>query len=318
MNRYLDLVEVGLKKLNNVPWVSDRSLPRVDGLNAVVLLPCFRMRGESTQYVTRAISACVLTCNEAKSIRRCLASVAFCNEILVIDSHSTDATRDIARAAGARVIERDWPGFRSQREFAIQAANHDWILFLDADEELSGAAIERIRKLRDSGTLEDYAGYWLPRRNRYYGRDVSWGDWRSDRGLRLFYRRQARVAGREIHEHVVVDGRTRQIDADVLHDSYSDLDDQYGKLSRYARLMADAWYREGRRASFLACVVNPLWRFVRGYILRGGFLDGWRGYAVALVEAHYVREKYLRLLVLEKTAGEISVATRGVHDSKPT
>lgn len=248
------------------------------------------------------ISACVITHNEAANIERCLRSLRFCDELLVIDARSADATRDIATSLGARVIERDWPGFRSQREFAMQAASHDWILFLDADEELADAGAECIGRLRDEGSLARYDGYWLPRHNRYYDRYVLHGDWRSDRGIRLFDRRRARVAGREIHEHIAVEGRVTQIGAVVLHESYVDLDQQLAKLSRYATLMAECWFREGRRASVLACIFNPYWRFIRSYLLRFGVLDGWRGFVIATAEARYVREKYLRLLVLEKSA----------------
>lgn len=254
------------------------------------------------------ITGCVITHDEARSIERCLRSLSFCDELLVVDSHSTDGTRDLAEALGARVIDRDWPGFRSQREFAIGAAGHDWVLFLDADEELSPEGAALVRGLRDGGMLGGVGagaarGYWLPRLNRYYGRFVRHGDWRSDRGLRLFDRRYARVAGREVHEHIEVDGTTASLAATVVHDSYRDLDEQFAKLSKYAQLMAEAWYREGRRASLLACLVNPSWRFIRSFVLRLGFLDGWRGYVVALAESRYVREKYLRLLVLDRTDG---------------
>ena len=218
------------------------------------------------------ITGCVITHDEARNIERCLRSISFCDELLVVDSRSTDGTRELAAALGARVIDRDWPGFRSQREFAIGAARHDWILFLDADEELAPEGAALIRGLRD-------------------------------RGLRLFDRRHAQVAGREVHEHIEVKGPVASLDARVLHDSYRDLDEQLTKLSKYARLMAESWYREGRRASLLACLVNPSWRFLRSFLLRGGFLDGWRGYVVALAEARYVREKYLRLLVLDRTEG---------------
>lgn len=251
-----------------------------------------------------AITGCVITHDEARNIERCLRSMSFCDELLVVDSRSTDGTRDIAAGLGARVIDRDWPGFRSQREFAISAARHDWILFLDADEELAAEGAALLRGLRDGGMLGGAVhGYWLPRLNRYYGRFLRHGDWRSDRGLRLFDRRHARLAGREVHEHVEVDGPVASLEARVLHDSYRDLDEQFDKLSKYARLMADSWYQEGRRGSVLACLVNPSWRFLRSFVLRLGFLDGWRGYVVALAEARYVREKYLRLLVLDRTDG---------------
>ena len=250
---------------------------------------------------SQLLTACVLTKNEERCIKQCLESLSFCDEILVIDSHSTDSTRAIATALGAKVIERDWPGFRSQREFALSAAANNWILFLDADEQLSNEAVELIRDLRDARRLAEADGYWLPRKNQYYGKYIAHGDWRSDRGIRLFDRRKARVAGREIHEHISVQGRVASLGATVLHESYEDLEDQLNKLSNYARLMAEELHREGRRSSFLACVINPIWRFFRSYVLRLGFMDGWRGYVIAVVEARYVREKYMRLLVMNKT-----------------
>ena len=260
----------------------------------------------------QSITGCVLTKNEERSIKQCLESLSFCDEILVIDSHSTDLTREIAISLGAKVIERDWPGFRSQREFALSAAAYNWILFLDADECLSREGVELIRTVRDTGRLDEADGYWLPRKNQYYGRYIAHGDWRSDRGIRLFDRRKARIAGREVHEHVSVEGKVSSLSAAVLHNSYEDLEDQLGKLSGYARLMAEELHREGRRTSFLACVVNPLWRFVRSYFLRLGFMDGWRGYVIALVEAQYVREKYLRLLVMNQAPPPSSNLSRSM------
>jgi len=248
------------------------------------------------------ISACILTYNEEENIERCISSVSFCDQILVVDSHSTDSTRDIARSLGSDVIERDWPGFRSQREFTIEAAQHNWILFLDADEQLAPDAAVKIQELRDSGRLDQVDGYWLPRLNKYYGKYIRNGDWRSDRGLRLFDRRRAQVVGREIHEHVKCVGATASLDATIYHESYSDIHDQLRKLSSYARLMAEAWHREGRRTNSLACLINPAWRFIRSYVLRLGFLDGWRGYVIALAEAHYTIEKYLTLIALNEGA----------------
>lgn len=250
---------------------------------------------------SQLITGCVLTKNEERNIKQCLESLSFCDEILVIDSHSTDATREIAISTGAKVIELDWPGFRSQREFAMAAAANNWILFLDADEQLSNEGMDLIRNLRDLRRLNEADGYWLPRKNKYYGKYINHGDWRSDRGIRLFDRRKAQVAGREVHEHISVDGNIASLDAVVLHESYENLEDQLTKLSSYARLMADELKREGRTTTFFACVINPFWRFFRSYILRLGFMDGWRGYIIALVEARYVQEKYLRLLVLTKS-----------------
>ncbi len=236
--------------------------------------------------------------NEAAKIEACLRSLAPCDELLVVDSHSTDGTRERARACGARVIERDWPGFRSQREFAISAAEHDWILFLDADEQLSPELATELAALKEDAGRGRCAAYEMPFRSLYYGRTLRHGDAGSERHTRLFDRRRASVGGHEIHEKILPRGPVGKLRAAVRHDSYEGLDDQLAKLSRYARLMAEAQHARGRRGSWWQVFLNPLWRFVRAYLIRAGFLDGWRGLAVALIDARYVREKYLRLVLL--------------------
>jgi glycosyltransferase involved in cell wall biosynthesis len=240
----------------------------------------------------------VIAFNEEQKIEACLHSLAVCDQLLLIDSHSTDRTRELALASGARVIERDWPGYRSQREFAIEAAEHDWILFLDADEQLSPELARELETLKASADIARCAAYEMPFSTLYYGRYLRHGDWYPDRHTRLFDRRRTGMGGHEIHEKLVPRGPVGRLRGAVLHDSYDGIDDQLEKLSRYARLMADALHSRGRRGSWLQVFLNPAWRFVRGYVVRLGFLDGWRGLVVALVEARYVREKYLRLIML--------------------
>lgn len=255
------------------------------------------------------ISGCVITFNEAARIGACLDSLAVCDEVVVVDSHSVDATRDIAQARGARVIERDWPGFRSQKQFAVDAAAHDWVLVLDADETLSPPLIAEIVALKAAGS--DGAAAWdIPRLSKYFGRSIRHGDWYPDRQLRLFDRRRARFAGLEVHEKVDVAGPVRHLRGDILHDSFDSLDDQLEKRTRYARLVAEAQHARGKRGSWIKVFANPLWRFLRGYVVKGGFLDGWRGLAIALIAAKYVREKHLRLVILDRAASE-----RGSHSS---
>ena len=130
------------------------------------------------------------------------------------------------------------------------------------------------------------------------------GDWYPDRGIRLFDRRRARFAGLEVHESVQVDGPVGHLRGDVLHDSFRDLDDQLAKRTTYARLVAEQQHARGKRGSWIKVFFNPLWRFLRGYVFLLGFLEGWRGLAVALIAAKYVREKHLRLLIMDRVAGE--------------
>lgn len=249
------------------------------------------------------ITGCVITFNEEANIRACLESLSPCDELVVVDSHSTDRTREIAASLGARVIERDWPGYRSQKQFAIEAARHDWVLVLDADEQLSPALAAEVEALKRSGP-GDAVAFDIPRLSRYFGRYLRHGDWYPDRQTRLFDRRRARFAGMEVHERVDVDGRLGHLQGDILHDSFRDLDDQLAKRTTYARLVAASQHAKGKRGSWLSVFFNPLWRFLRGYVFRLGFLDGWRGLAVALIAAKYVREKHLRLVILDRAARE--------------
>jgi len=239
----------------------------------------------------------VITCNEADRIEACLASLAFCDEIIVVDSHSTDATRALAAVAGARVIERDWPGYRSQKQFAVETAAHDWVLCLDADERISDSLRDEIIALRESGFV-GASGWKFPRCTEYFGRYLRHGNGYPDRVLRLFDRRCGAWAGREIHEHVEVQGTVARLRGELLHDAYRNLADQLRRLEKYARLMAEHMHTQGRRAHLWNLLLNPGWRFFRGYVLRAGFMDGWRGLILAYIEANYVRQKFIKLWLL--------------------
>ena len=245
------------------------------------------------------ISACIITHQEEDHIVECIRSLSFCDEILVVDAHSTDRTRELAADCGARVIVRDWHGYRSQKEFAIRAACHDWVLCLDADERVSAPLYEEIRALRRSG-FAPYSGFRVCRKLQYFGRFLRHGTAYPDRLVRLFDRRRGGWRGNEIHENTRIEERIRNLTGYLEHYSYRNLSDQMERLQLYACLMADAMHANGRRAPLLRVFLNPLWRFVSGYVLRLGFLDGWRGLVFALVEANYVRRKYLQLYMMGK------------------
>ena len=242
------------------------------------------------------ISACIITFNEADRIEACLRSVAFCDEIIVVDSHSIDRTRELAASLGARVIERDWPGYRSQKQFAVDAARHEWVLCLDADERVSAELRAEITALRSAG-FAGAAGWSIPRISDYFGRFLRHGNAYPDRLVRLFDRRRGGWTGYEIHENTRVAGRVRRLRGRLEHYPYRSLTDHQNRMQRYADLMAQALYAQGKRCGLTRVLVNPQWRFVRGYLLRLGFLDGWRGLVFALIESNYVRRKYLGLYI---------------------
>ncbi|MEO6967960.1 MAG: glycosyltransferase family 2 protein [Rhodanobacteraceae bacterium] len=245
------------------------------------------------------LSACIITLNEADRIAECLASLSFCDEIVVVDSGSTDGTRELANARGAQVIEHAFEGYRAQKDFAVCSVHNDWVLCLDADERVTPTLRASIEAARDAG-FADAAGYRFARATEYFGAFLRHGNAYPDRVLRLFDRRLGGWRGtREIHEHASVDGAVRTLAGDLEHRAYRSLDDQFARLRRYATMMAADMHARGRQVHGYNLFVNPCWRFLRGYVLRAGFLDGWRGLLYACVEADYVREKFARLWSLQ-------------------
>jgi glycosyltransferase involved in cell wall biosynthesis len=247
------------------------------------------------------VSACIVTLDEADRISDCIRSVDWCDEVVLVDSHSTDATRQIAAAAGARVIERDWPGHVAQKEFAVRAAAHEWVFCIDADERVSPALRDEIVALRDRG-FPDFTGWRMPRMSRYLGRWIRHGTWYPDLQLRLFDRRRGRWGGHDPHDRVELDGPVGRLGQPLLHDPYRSFAEHLGTIDRYTTIMAEGLHRRGRRARVSDLVLRPWVRFARFYVLKAGFLEGWRGLLLAVMAAHYVRVKYAKLLVLQRAA----------------
>ena len=258
--------------------------------------------GQPTTGGRARLSACIISYNEADRIEACLRSLSFCDEIVLVDSHSTDATRELASALGARVIERDWPGYRTQKQFAVDAASSEWVLCLDADERVSPELRAEIEAARERG-FAAHAGWSVPRITDYFGRFLRHGNAYPDRLIRLFDRRHGRWIGHEIHENTQVDGPVGRLRGHLEPFSNRDHADHQARMQRYATLMAQSLHASGQRCGLGKVLLNPQWRFLRGYVLRLGFLDGWRGLVFALIEANYVRRKYLQLYMMSKGLG---------------
>lgn len=248
------------------------------------------------------ISACIITFNEADRIADCLASLDFCDELIVVDSFSSDDTVAIAQAAGARVLQRAFTGFRNQKDFAVGQASCDWVLCLDADERISPALRQAILAARDAG-FAGHAGYRFARLSEYFGKFLRHGNAYPDRVMRLFDRRRGGWRGaREIHEAASVDGAVGTLHGDLIHYPYRSLMQQLAKTQRYAQMMAEHEYARGKRATLAKLVLAPAWRFWRGLLLRGGWRDGWHGLVYAYVRANYVRQKTIMLWMLHNGA----------------
>ncbi|GAA4790433.1 glycosyltransferase family 2 protein [Lysobacter hankyongensis] len=219
---------------------------------------------------------------------------------MVVDSGSTDDTRKIAEAAGARVLVRPFDGFRSQKQFAVDQSTHPWVICLDADERVSPELRASILAARDAG-FAGADGYRFARLSEYFGKFLRRGNAYPDRVLRLFDRRRGGWRGdREIHEAASVDGAVKTLAGDLIHYPYRSLMQQLQKTERYARMMAEHEFARGKRASLGKLILSPAWRFWRGYVFRLGFLDGWHGLVYAYVRANYVRQKTIMLWMLER------------------
>jgi glycosyltransferase involved in cell wall biosynthesis len=242
------------------------------------------------------ISGCVICHQEADRIGDCLRSLAFCDEIVVVDSGSTDGTRELAQQLGARVlVNAPFPGCGPQRQFAVDHAAHHWVLCLDADERVSAELGAAIRALARAGAL--VGGYRFRRRNRYLGRVMRHGLFVPDEKLRLFDRRVGRVVANPPHDHVEVDpGQpVAVLDGALEHLSYRRLADHLRGIDSYATQAAHTLRARGRRGSVLGLLVHPPGVLVKSLVVKLGILDGWRGLVAGVLAGWYTWLKYWRL-----------------------
>ncbi len=246
------------------------------------------------------ITAAVITYNEERNIERALNSLSWADEIVVVDSESTDATRAIAERLGARVVVNKWPGFAEQKQLAVDSATHDVIFSLDADEEVSAALRDQIVGLKDGGLAS--SGYTMPRLSVYMGREIRHGGWYPDRQLRLFDRRKAHWKPVMIHESVELEAGEKPgvLTGDILHYSVESPAHHHEMIgSRYAPLAAKQMFETGRRTNSLRTIIAGPAAFIRSYILKGGFLDGFPGYCIAKFAAHHAFLKHTLLLEMQ-------------------
>jgi glycosyltransferase involved in cell wall biosynthesis len=237
------------------------------------------------------ITTVVITHNEESNLERCLASVrAISSEIVVVDSGSTDRTREIAARHTDRVVVQEWLGYGPQKQFALEQARSPWVLSIDADEEVSPGLQEEILRL-------DFAreGYYVPRRVWYMGRWIRHGAWQPDLLLRLFRRDRARFTPDRVHESVQLEGTAGRLHGALHHYPYRDVAHHLQKMNEMTSLAAEAMFDRGRRAGWTRLVFQPAWEFARSYVLKGGFLDGPPGLVVAALHAQYSLLKYAKL-----------------------
>ncbi len=250
----------------------------------------------------KPISVCIIAKNEEKKIRDCLESVRWADEIVVVDSHSSDTTVDICREYTDRVIIRDWPGHIEQKNFAVDSAAHDWILSLDADERVSDTLQGEIEKLRENGRLEDADGYRFPRLVNYAGHWVKHCGWYPGHKIRLFRKSKGRWGGQNPHDLVTCTGKVHTLKGDLLHYSFDSVSDHLKTIDFFTGISAEELYKKGKKVGILSQIFRSLWCFFRMYFLQIGLLDGRAGLTICTLSACHVFVKYAKLRELNNSS----------------
>jgi glycosyltransferase involved in cell wall biosynthesis len=238
------------------------------------------------------LSVIIITKNEAANIRDCLQSAAWANEIIVVDSGSSDATVEICRELGAQVHVHDWPGFGTQKNRALSYATNEWVFSIDADERVTPDLQAQLIKAMNDGSKD---GYYIPRLSQFCGRFIRHSGWYPDYVLRLFKRTKGRFSDDIVHERVILEGTAGRLTSPLLHYSYLNKADVQRKTEQYAKAGAAQMYKNGKTASFADASLRAGWAFIRTYFLRLGYLDGIEGFNIARMNARTTYLKYNQL-----------------------
>lgn len=235
-----------------------------------------------------------MTFNEEANVRRCLESLTFCDEIVVLDSYSTDKTLEICREYTENVFQETWKGYIAQRNRLRELASHDWVLFLDADEEVSPVLRDQILHQFRLGPGK-YIGFEFPRQVFYLGKWIRHGEWNPDIKLRLFRKDRGHSGGQEPHDMVIVDGPVKTLTGKLWHYTYRDFNHHIQVINRFSSISANEMFLAGRKFRLMALLLRPPMRFLKGYVIKAGFLDGIRGFIIATIVAYGVAMKYAKL-----------------------
>jgi len=238
------------------------------------------------------LSVIVITRNESQHIARCLTSVSWADEIIVLDSGSSDNTVEICRQFTNHVFSTDWPGFGPQKQRALEKAKHEWILSLDADEEITEALKLEIQQAIQQKNAQ---GFEIPRLSSYCGRQIKHGSWWPDYVLRLFRREAGQFTDDIVHERVVVKGTIQRLRKPILHEAFVDPEEVLHKINSYSSLGAEKLYQQGKTANLGTALIKGLWTFLRTYVLKASMLDGAEGLMLAISNAEGSYYKYLKL-----------------------
>ncbi len=247
-----------------------------------------------------SVSAVIITLNEENNIERCISSLSgLADEILVVDSGSDDRTVEICKGLGARVVINSFPGYKEQKNYALEAASNDWVLSVDGDEALSDELRASIATIKNGPELD---GYYFNRRNNYCGQWIKFSNWYPDRKLRFFNRKQGRWGGINPHDRVVMNEGTKTgfIEGDLLHWVISTHEEHLEKVERFSSIAAGEYFKMGYKISIAGIFIHTFWRFIKAYFIKLGLLDGYNGFIISALSAKTSYKKYIKLRRLYK------------------
>ncbi len=245
------------------------------------------------------ITAIIPTFNEEINIREAIESVSFTDEIIVVDSFSTDKTVSIARDLGAKILQREYKYSASQKNWTIPQSSNEWILLIDTDERVTPELKDEIQSLLKSERLNDYSCYWIGRNSHFMGKDVKFGGW-NDKVIRLFKKSDCKYEDVKVHSEIITTGKIGFLKNKLYHNTYRSFDHHMEKLNRYAFLQAQDYDKKTGNLTAYHFVLKPMFRFFKHYLIQGGFRDGKVGLIIAYNHSYSVFMRYVRLWLLRR------------------
>lgn len=245
------------------------------------------------------ITAVIITFNEERNIQRCLESIRWVDEIIIVDAFSKDNTLMISAKYTDKIFQREWPGYSEQKNFGLSQASGDWVLFIDADEEVSAFLVSEIKQKLSSAN-NSFAGYRISRESFYLGKWIKHGEWFPDRQLKLIKKGKGLWAGPSVHEQLILDGKVGYLRNKIYHYPYGDIAHHLEKLNRYSSLFAHDALVKKERSSLYQLFIKPFSRFIEAYFLKQGFRDGLAGFVIAAMQSFEVFLRYAKLEELKR------------------
>ncbi len=245
------------------------------------------------------ISAAIICFNEEDKIERCLQSVVWADEIVVLDSFSSDKTVEICKKYTDRVYQHAFEGHIQQKNRVLDLCNYEWVFSIDADEVMTGELVDEILAMIERGEpLID--GFYVRRKIWYLGKWIKHGNWYPDYKLRLFRRSKARWGGINPHDKIILNGESKKLKGELLHYSYDNVEDQINTINKFTTIMSKEYFRLGKKAGYTNLIFRPFFSFFKSYVIKRGFLDGKRGFIIAVLESYYVFLKFVKVYELQK------------------